>query len=152
MHSRTAISNSSCLIGNERISRLDILERLYAPLLIPPAVAAEWRALLPSWITVQAVVNQGLVQSLQNQIGPGESEAIALALECQVSRILLDDLQARQIAQRLNLPIVGAAGILLRAKQQGVIPLVRPLLDGLRNTGFYLSNTIYNQVLQQAGE
>jgi predicted nucleic acid-binding protein len=95
MHSPLAVSNSSCLIGCERIGRLDILERLYAPLLIPPAVAAEWRALVPSWVTVQAVVNQGLVQSLQSQVGPGESEAIALALECQAERVLLDDLQAR---------------------------------------------------------
>jgi uncharacterized protein len=47
---------------------------------------------------------------------------------------------------------VGTVGILLRANQQGVIPLVRPLLDDLRNTGFYLSDAIYNQVLQQAGE
>ena len=46
---------------------------------------------LPSWISVQPVQNLPLVRSLTVHLGPGEAEAIALAIECSAERLILDD-------------------------------------------------------------
>ena len=88
------ISDRTCLIGLERINRLDIPPRLYGKVWIPPAVDQEIGFSMP-WLEVQPVTNQALVSSLRTQIDWGESEAIALALETKGTPILLDDKKAR---------------------------------------------------------
>jgi hypothetical protein len=128
------------------------LEGLYQEVQIPSAVATEWGSQLPAWITVQAVQNRPLVQALQLQLGNGEAEAIALAVETSAIRLILDDAQARQAARGFGLPVVGTLGIVLHAKQLGLVSLVRPVLDDLRATGFRLSDALLQQALQLAGE
>ena len=150
--STTTISNTSCLIALEAIGRLDLLQSLYQNLLIPPGVAGEWGSALPSWIAVHPVQNQTLIQALRLQLGPGEAETIALAAETASSRLIIDDQRARRIATQLGMSITGTIGIILRAKQLGLVPLVRPLFDDLRANGFWLSNALLQQALQIAGE
>jgi predicted nucleic acid-binding protein len=43
-------------------------------------------------------------------------------------------------------------GILLRAKQVGLIAFIRPELEKLRQQGFSISQTVMDAVLQQAQE
>jgi len=129
-----------------------LLQHVYQTVLIPPAVASEWGTLPPQWLLVQPVINQPLVQALRLQLGRGESEAIALAVEIGASRLILDDRRARRIARNLGVPITGTVGVDLRAKQLGVIPLVRPVLDAMRVAGLWLSDAVYQQALQLAGE
>jgi len=150
--SQATISNSSCLIVLEAIGHLDLLQHLYQAVLIPPAVAAEWGTPPPPWLNVQPLSNQPLAQALRLQLGPGEAEAITLALEIGAQRLILDDQRARRVANSLQLPITGTVGIILRAKQVGLIALVRPVLDAMRTAGFWLSDSLYRQALQLAGE
>lgn len=57
------------------------------------------------------------------------------------------------IAARLNLKYTGVLGILLEAKSQGLISLVKPLLDALIDqAGFWMSDSLYNRTLELAGE
>jgi len=74
------VTNSTCLIGLERIGRLDILPQVFTPITIPPAVQTEV-GISTSWLTVQAPENLSTVQTLKTQVDDGEAEAIALALE-----------------------------------------------------------------------
>jgi predicted nucleic acid-binding protein len=55
-------------------------------------------------------------------------------------------------AQSLGLTVVGTVGILLRAKQSGLIPAVHPLLDALHNEGFHLHPNVYAEALSLASE
>jgi predicted nucleic acid-binding protein len=150
--SNSTISNSSCLIALEVTAHLDLLRLLYQAVLIPPAVAAEWGMAIPPWLKVQSIGNQPLAQALRLQLGPGEAEAITLAVETGASRLILDDRRARRVANNLHVPITGTVGVVLRAKQRGFIPLVRPVLDAMRLAGFRLSDLLYQQALQLAGE
>lgn len=150
--SNDTVSNSSCLIVLEATAQLDLLPRLYQTVLVPPAVAAEWGTSPPAWVKVQAAGNQPLVQALRLQLGPGEAEAIALAVEIGASRLILDDRRARRVASGFQVPITGTVGVVLRAKQAGLIPLARPVLDALRAAGFRLADPLYQQALQLAGE
>ncbi len=65
---------------------------------------------------------------------------------------MLDERRGRRFARSLNLPVVGSVGILVRAKQAGLVSAVRPLLDALLHHGFFLSEAVYRRILEQAGE
>ena len=43
-------------------------------------------------------------------------------------------------------------GILLKAKQQGLISRVKPLLLDLKSVGFHISSSLYAQALELAEE
>lgn len=149
--SDSAVTNSTCLIGLERIQRLDILPQVFSPILIPPAVQAEVGIVTP-WLKVREVQNQAVITTLKTQLDDGEAEAIALTLESDNSFIILDDLMARRVAIQLNLKVIGTVGMLLRAKQQGVVSELKSLLSALNQADFRISEAIAKRALQIAGE
>ena len=61
--------------------------------------------------------------------------------------LLLDDLKARKLAQKLNLRITGALGILHKAKQEGIVERIKPLIDQLLATNFRVSKNIIQELL-----
>jgi len=145
-----AVVDSTCLIGLERIGRLDILPAILDPILVPPAVVSEFGS-HPGWLTVLSPVNSGTVAALKLIVDIGEAEAIAVAQE-RGCRIILDDRKARMVAQRLGIPVTGTVGILLKAKGAGVIPTVLPLLDALDAHNFHVSRELRAEALRVAGE
>jgi predicted nucleic acid-binding protein len=88
----------------------------------------------------------------QRALGYGEREALALALEIQAERIILDDRAARRVAQELNLHVTGTGGILLVAKRHALIPRIRPFLDRLVEKSFFVGPDLYDDLLRRAGE
>ena len=96
--------------------------------------------------------NTSTVTALKTQLDDGEAEAIALALELDNVFIILDDLSARQIALQLSLKVTGTVGMLLRAKQKGVIDEITPLFAALGKADFCISDAIIQKALQLAGE
>lgn len=85
-------------------------------------------------------------------LGPGEREVIALALERRGAVVVLDDRLARNVAQRLGLRMAGTLGLLLDAKKAGRIERLEPLVDGLDSLGFRLADHTRAAVLRLAGE
>jgi hypothetical protein len=146
------VANSSCIIALEAVGHLGILQQLYSGVLVPGAVAHECGPQLPAWIHVQTVQNQAAVNSLRLELGDGEAEAIALAVEVQATRLILDDKKARRIARQLQLPVTGTLAVLLRAKERGIIPRVADVIGALVASGFRLSDALIQEVLQTAGE
>lgn len=146
------VCNSSCLIALAAIGRLDLLKKLYGTVRIPRAVDVECRGALPDWIVVHPVANQRLATSLQLQLGPGESEAIALAVEQSAIRIILDDKKARHIARQMTLAVTGTLGVLLRSKEKGNIECVKDVIGDLEQAHFYIANDLAREVLRLAGE
>ena len=65
----------------------------------------------------------------------------------------MDEAAGRSAARVLNVTTIGIVGILLSAKERGLIPAVRPLLGRLREeAGFWLSPGFEAEVLRLAGE
>jgi predicted nucleic acid-binding protein len=145
------VSNSSPLIGLTQIGQLGLLHSLFAEIRVPPAVAREVArsVQLPGWIVVQTP--RTLLPPLTS-LGPGEREAISLALELGADWVILDERAGRRAAERAGLQVVGTLGILLRAKQQGHIARVRPLLDLLQANHFHASPSLLELTLRLAGE
>ena len=150
-----AVSNSSPLIALAQIDQLDLLRRLFGAVLVPPAVVAEvaptLRA-LPSWIEIHALTGAAPADLNRRGLGPGEREALALSLEMKPSLVILDDLPARRIANALGLPLIGTLGVLLAAKEAGLVESIRPHLDKLAAHRFFVSDDVYRDLLKAAGE
>ncbi len=75
-----------------------------------------------------------------------------LAMETAGSVAVLDDRDARRVARQLGIPLTGTLGLLVDAKQCGLIPAVTPLLDELERYNFHMSTRIRETILKAAGE
>jgi hypothetical protein len=149
------VADTSPLIALHQLGKLQLLEGLFREVLVPPAVAHEAAPSLPElppFIRAQAPTRPIPSQVQQASLGPGESEALGLAIELHAELVILDERLGRRLAAALGLNVAGTAGILLRAKQAGLIPAVRPLLGELVRLDFHLSQAIVDQVLADAGE
>jgi predicted nucleic acid-binding protein len=98
MSSAPVISNASPLIALEQIGHLDSLKGRFSVVLIPPAVAREIAPTvrLPTWVSERAPAQPIGPQILRTALGPGESEAISLALEIGAQWAILDERPARK--------------------------------------------------------
>ena len=160
--SRCWIANASPLILLGKVGRLSLLDELTDRLLIPESVAAEVarepdgeRALAETTRFKQCRV----VPSLQVppeveawDLGPGESQVLALSISTPGSRAVLDDLAARRCAQSYGLPVIRTLGVVLRARRLGRIPSARPLVEELRRNGLYLSESLVESALARLEE
>jgi uncharacterized protein len=149
------VSNSSPLIALAGIQRLDLLPAIFESVLIPPAVAREIAPsipILPTWLRMQAPNALPPASLPHRRLGDGEWEAMALAIELKAASIILDDLPARRSAEATGLNVIGTLGTLLTAKRTGLLKSIRPELDALLRTSFFLSPRLYDEVLQAAGE
>ncbi|MBI4871909.1 MAG: DUF3368 domain-containing protein [Candidatus Riflebacteria bacterium] len=76
-----------------------------------------------------------------------------LAKQVRAPLLLMDERLGRRTAARLNLAVIGTAGILVLAKRRGLVEAVRPLLESLRSHhGFRLSGTLAQEILQSVDE
>jgi predicted nucleic acid-binding protein len=153
------VSDASVIINLSRIGRLGLLREIYGRVLIPEAVAREIRrgtsGLLEaeaSWLEVKRATSLQLIEQLKDELDPGESEAIALAVETRADFLLIDEHLGRSAALRHGLHITGLLGVLLVAKRRKLIAMVAPEIEALRAEGFWLSAELVTRVLKQVGE
>jgi hypothetical protein len=158
------VSNTSPLSNLAMIGEISFLQQIYPTILIPPTVYAELMRLPKiqptistllhaGWLEIQTPQDLQLIQTLNQVLDPGEAAAIALAIEINADRLLIDERLGRSIALKYGLKIRGILGILVNAKNQGIIPASKPLLDRLINeAGFRVSQPLYERILQESGE
>ena len=157
------VSNSGPLIALATIGKFDLLKNLFGQIYIPQAVydevvvygegepgAKETKE--AEWIETLQVEDRLAVNLLREEMDAGESEAIVLAQELDAAYVLIDEAVARRKARLIGLRMTGTLGILLMAKEVGLIPAVRPVLDELRRTEFRISSKVYREILAKAGE
>ena len=156
------IVNTSPIQYLHQAGQLDLFPKLFGRIIVPEAVVIELAAgrllgvSLPEptaldWIELRSPASPvgGL---LSWGLGAGESAVLSLALEHPGSWVVLDDKLARQAAVHLNLPLLGTAGIRLRAKRAGHLDAVRPALNQLAALGFRLTPETVRNILDLAGE
>ncbi|MCB0636579.1 MAG: DUF3368 domain-containing protein, partial [Lewinella sp.] len=92
------------------------------------------------------------VMQLLTELDLGESESIALALERDAEYLIIDEYRGRMIAETYGIRIVGVLGLLIKAKQEGLIPSVKDEVDKLLRIGFRLNKGLVTSVLRRLGE
>jgi len=151
MH-RIIIADISCLILLSNINELDLLQKMYGNVFITEIIVEEFGEQLPEWIIIEQVNDLGKQKLLELQIDRGEASAITLVIENKNSTIIIDDYKARKIAEQLGINFTGTFGILLKAKNMQLIPLIKPILDKIKNTNFRISEELELTVLKLANE
>ncbi len=152
------VSDTSPILNLSAIGHLDLLRSLYCQLVIPPAVAIELQRNgidhhPLGWLLLREPTDGGLVNRLELRLDPGESEAIAIALELEADRILIDERRARRVASEFNLRPLGLLGVLAEGKQQGFLQQCKPVLDDIiQIAGFWIGERLYSQFLAAIDE
>ena len=149
---KVVISDTSVLILFLKIEEFDILKQVYGSLITTPEIAKEFGEELPEWISVKPVKDEKYQAFLETQLDPGEASAIALATEYDDVLLLLDDLKARKLASKLHLTFTGVLGVIHKAKRNGIIPKVKPLIEKLVTTNFRISDSIVEELLKLNNE
>ncbi|MBC7401369.1 MAG: DUF3368 domain-containing protein [Mucilaginibacter sp.] len=146
------ITDTSCFSLLRKLDSLELLQKLFPAVITTPEIATEFGDPLPDWVIVQPLTNISLQEEFSHHIDKGEASAIALASEIIYDFLILDDADARRFAEQLGMPVKGTIGLLVIAKDKGIIPLLKPYFDLIQQTNFRISPAILARVLKDAGE
>lgn len=154
------VVNASPLIVLSRAGRIDLLALAGTPIHVPESVSHEVRAhsdeaarVLKTTEWLQTVVDAEILPMVRGwDLGAGESAVLEWAQANRPSRAIIDDYAARKLARVLAVPVTGTLGLALLARQRGVVPSARTLVDELVRAGLYLSRSIIDRALRLVGE
>ena len=158
---RKVVSNTTPILSLLKIGKLDLLQKLYGKIKIPNAVYHEIEAgknrdyytdiTKLSWIEIIPIQSTSARLYLFD-LDDGEAETIILAQEQAADVVIIDDKLGRRYADQINIPITGTIGILLKAKERGLITAVTPLLYELRNKSSWINDSLLTKAISLAGE
>jgi predicted nucleic acid-binding protein len=155
------VCDSSPLVALSLCKGLGFLELLFTDVIVPQNVYNEINEPgkpetenITAWAKgkVQRAGNQQMLQALSLSLDAGESEAIALYWEKSGDFLLIDEQKGRKIALRNNMKVIGSLGILLLAKQKGLIKTIGPHIELLHRSPIRISDRLYQRALAIAGE
>ena len=152
MPERIIISDTSSLIALTNIGELEILKGVYEEVVITPEIAEEYGLETPDWIRIEQVNDKQKFKLLNLELDEGESSGIALALENESSLLKKEKKKGRGIAKKLGIRITGILGVMIRAKETGVVEKIKPLVDKLEKVDFRMSARLKSQILESVGE
>lgn len=158
---RKIVSNTTPIISLLKVGKLDILKELYHKVYIPNEVYLEIEAgkhkeyyidlAAIEWIQISKIQNAKSL-SFFLDLDKGEAEAIVLANEINADLLILDETLGRFHAKHIGLNVTGTIGILLKAKENGIIDKIKPILIELSQKGIWLSEKLIEQTLTKASE
>lgn len=157
-----AVVNASPLIFLSKAGLIDLLRVVSPQVMVPEPVALEIGRRGPDDVTAMALADTPwlisvpvttvppLIQSWD--LGAGESAVLAYALENHGMVAIIDDGAGRRCAEVLGVPLSGTLGLVLLAKQRGMIPSARQVIATLKQHGMFLSEKTIVQALALVGE
>lgn len=160
---RKVIVNTTPLIALCHVGQLDVLKKIYGEVLIPPAVYQELSEKKESlckkqvdnslnWIHVEKIENQMAKSMFKAQLHDGEVEVKILAKEKNADLVIIDDANAKKHAKYLKLPVTGTLGVLIKAKRQGYIRELKPIIQEMIDKNIYISENLTKLCLEQVNE
>ncbi|NCQ11350.1 MAG: DUF3368 domain-containing protein [Bacteroidetes bacterium] len=152
MNSKAVISDTSSLIALESIMELELLQKMFREIYITDEIQKEFGSKLPSWIKVKKLHDRTMLQVITLELDLGEASGIALALEMPDSLLIIDEKKGRNYANRLGINMIGILGVLIRAKEKGIIETLKPILNKLNDCDFRMSEKLVTDILKRVGE
>ncbi|MBP7478518.1 MAG: DUF3368 domain-containing protein [Chitinophagales bacterium] len=149
---RVIVSDTTCLILLNKIGRISLLEKLFGKVTITSNIAKEYGENLPEFVKIENPSDYKYQQILEGFLDSGEASAIALALEHDDCLLIIDELKGRKEAKYLNINYTGTLGILIIAKEKGLIKSVMEVIEEIRKTDFRISEALLNEAKRRCGE
>jgi hypothetical protein len=163
------VVDSAPVILLSGLGQFHLLRERFAEILIPPCVEREvvaegqgrpgqrelQDAIVAGWARRSPVVDQALLVRLRRPtLSLADSEVIACAIENGRATVVTDDGALRRLCREEQLPVSGTVGVLVRARLDGKIQALKPLLDQLIAEGFRLDprGDVYREALARVGE
>lgn len=154
------IADSSALVALSICDSLSLLDVLFGEVKVPQAVydevcianKAESQALQSYLVGKVCNVTTRIAIEKSNGLGKGELAAISLYKQLSADLLLIDDARAKKVAYLNNLEVMGSLGVLLLAKQKGLVVSIKPLLTRLRCSEVFISDQLLDQLLALANE
>ncbi|MEM6840720.1 MAG: DUF3368 domain-containing protein [Bacteroidota bacterium] len=155
------VSDTSIITNLIQVDHLEFLQDIFGEIVIPAQVFEELSKVPgqleiienTEWIEVKTIANEKQLEELTVVLDPGEAEAIVLALELKADALLIDEKKGRKIAQKYGIVVTGLLGILISAKEENLIPEIKPILDKLIfEIGFRINPKLYQQILKRVDE
>ncbi len=155
------IADSSALVALSLCQSLPLLETLFWEIYVPPSVYEEVTfkgkpeaEALDDYLQARVKSVDMEHYPIQNteKLGSGELEAIALYMDIGADLLIIDDARAKKSAYANGLEVMGSIGVLLLAKERGLIKEIKPLLNLLNASDIHLSSRIINKALELADE
>jgi hypothetical protein len=158
------VSNTTPLIGLASIQRFELLEQLFGEVHIPEAVyheavvtgreagGAKHEVSGATWIKRASIMDRLAVEVLLDELDTGEAEVIVLAREMRADWVLMDERKGRRKLAHMGIRKIGTLGILLKAKQVGLLPAIQPEIEKLQQQSFSMSQEIIAAILREANE
>jgi predicted nucleic acid-binding protein len=155
------VSNTTPLLSLLKIDALDILKALYENVLVPQAVYQEIETGKDrdfytdlkklDWIIIKPVTSHRERKYLFD-LDDGEAETLILAQEQNADLAIIDEKCGRRYARQLGIPVTGTIGLLLKAKKQGLVAGIKPLLQRLLDKQTWISEDLIQKALELADE
>lgn len=158
---KLVIADAGPLIALARLHQIGLLPQLFGRVLVTDIVFRECagRSDFPESALIQEAVDRKQLElctapdfsAFVQKIDAGEASAIAVAIDFGCG-VLMDDIAGRRIAENAGVPVIGTVGVLVLAKRKGLVPLVKPQLEILSASGYFLGGEIIAAALLAAGE
>ncbi len=158
---RKVISNTTPIITLLSISKLELLRNIYGKIIIPQGVYQEIEEgknkkfhtdlSLIDWIEIKSIADREPLKYISD-LDKGEAEVIVLANETKADLVIIDEKLGREYANHFSLKLTGTIGVLLKAKELGIINKIEPLLTKMKENGIWISQKFINKVLEIANE
>ena len=154
------VADASPLVALTICDCLDALEQLFNEVKVSQTVYEEVIVGNKPGSDKLAAYLQGKIVGLNldnyiiggDSLDKGELTSIALYKHLQADYLLIDEKAGRKVAKLNHVKIIGSLGVLIEAKQQGIIPLLKPHVEILRLSKAHFSDELLDYALVAAGE
>jgi predicted nucleic acid-binding protein len=145
------VSDASCLILLSKIGELELLHKVLGKISITEIVKFEFGDPLPEWIIIKNPTSD-FYKGLEYTLDSGEASSIGLALEMKDCLLIITEAKGRKVSRELGINISGTLGVILTAKQSGIINTIKPIIEKIKSTNFRISEELLDRILHLANE
>ena len=154
-------SNTTPLIALASVDALHLLPAIFQRVHVAASVAAECRVggpiIVPelstfSWLEIVSAPLPSAPRSPLWELDAGERDTIELACELKANLVIIDEKLGRNHAEFLGLKITGTLGVLLKAKQLGLITSFTAMAEKMRTQGIRYSPELVARLAAKVGE
>ncbi|MFO1431351.1 MAG: DUF3368 domain-containing protein [Candidatus Competibacteraceae bacterium] len=153
-------SNTTPLIALSSIDRLELLQRLFdrvhivtevveeclagGPIAVPDLRRLDWIEIVES----TAIIDPSILLELDK----GEKHTLDMARKLKADWVVIDEKIGRNMAEYLGLRVIGTLGILLKAKQQGLISSFLDSVTAMQIQGIHYHPSLISKLAAKIGE